>query len=48
MFGTILPAYGLYVRHVDGLALDNATVALAPGTSDSRESVVCDDVAMAK
>lgn len=48
MFGTILPAYGLYVRHVDGLALDNATFALAPGTSDSREGVVCDDVVMAK
>ena len=48
MFGSILPAYGLYVRHVDGLALDNATFALAPGTSDSREGVVCDDVVMAK
>jgi len=48
MFGTILPAYGLYLRHVDGLALDNATFALAPGTSDSREGVVCDDVVMAK
>ena len=40
----VLPAYGLYVRHVDGLQLDNASFPLAPGTSDRREPMVFDDV----
>ena len=44
MFGCILPAYGLYVRHVDGLQLDNVSFPLAPGTSDRREPMVFDDV----
>ena len=44
MFGCILPAYGLYVRHVDGLQLDNVSFPLAPGTSDRREPIVFDDV----
>ena len=44
MFGCILPAYGLYARHVDGLQLDNVSFPLAPGTSDRREPMVFDDV----
>lgn len=41
MFG-ILPAYGFYVRHVDGLDLDN--VALRHAKPDPRPALVCDDV----
>ena len=44
MFGCILPAYGLFVRHVDDLAIENTTFALAPDTTDSRDAVVLDDV----
>lgn len=44
LFGCVLPAYGLYVRHVDGLQLDNVSFPLAPGTSDRREPIVFDDV----
>jgi len=43
MFGCILPAYGLFVRHVDDLAIENTTFALAPDTTDSRDAVVLDD-----
>jgi hypothetical protein len=42
MFGP-LPAFGLYVRHVDGLTLRNVRVrAAAP---DARPAVLLDDVA---
>ena len=41
MFGP-LPAYGLYVRHADGLVLRN--VRLRAATPDSRPAVVLDDV----
>ena len=42
MFGT-LPAYGLYVRHAQGLTLDNVTFDL--DQPDLRPALVCDDVA---
>ncbi|MBI4580299.1 MAG: glycoside hydrolase [Planctomycetes bacterium] len=41
MFGT-LPAYGFYVRHVDGLVLDNVQVGWEK--PDRRPALVCDDV----
>ena len=41
MFGT-LPAYGLYVRHVDNINLSNLAFELR--TPDSRPTIVCDDV----
>ena len=44
MFNSPLPAYGLYARHVDGLALENCSFALKPGTDDARPAVVRDDV----
>lgn len=40
MFGT-LPAYGLYVRHTRGLALDNVRFDYAG--SEKRPAVVCED-----
>ena len=44
MFGCILPAYGLYARHVDGLSLENVSFVLKPGTTDGRDDKVLDDV----
>ena len=44
MFCCMLPAYGLYARHVDGLALENVAFTLKPGTTDRREAIVLDDV----
>ena len=44
MFGHILPAYGLYARHVDGLQMENCTFRLKDGTRDVRPAVVKDDV----
>jgi len=41
MFGE-LPAYGFYLRHVNGLRLAN--VQLRTGKPDLRHAVVCDDV----
>jgi polygalacturonase len=41
MFG-VLPAYGLYCRHVRNLTFDNVEVGTA--TSDGRPSLGCDDV----
>jgi len=41
MFG-ILPAYGFYARHVDGLTLDNVDVRWA--STDRRAALFCDDV----
>ena len=41
MFGA-LPAYGLYVRHVRGLALENVRVSFAQ--RDFRPALVCDSV----
>jgi len=44
MFGTILPAYGLYARHVDALMLDNVSFSLHPTTTDSRPAISTEDV----
>ena len=44
MFGCVLPAYGLYARHVDGLSLENVSFTLRPGSADAREPFVADDV----
>jgi len=44
MFESILPAYGLYARHVDGLVLDNASFVLRKGDTDRRPAIVKDDV----
>jgi polygalacturonase len=41
MFGT-LPAYGFYVRHVDGLTLENIDIRCTE--PDRRSALVCDDV----
>ena len=40
----LLPAWGLYARHVDGLVLDNVTAELQDGTEDVRARCVLDDV----
>ena len=43
MFATILPAWGFYVRHVDGLAFENVRLHLA--NPDRRgDAVAADDV----
>jgi hypothetical protein len=42
MFG-VLPASGLYLRHVDGITLTNATFEVPTG--DERPTLVADDVA---
>ena len=44
MFDGPLPAYGLYARHVDRLALENVSFDLKPGTADGRDDKVFDDV----
>jgi polygalacturonase len=41
MFG-MLPAYGFYCRHVDGLAMSNVHVACTE--PDMRPALICDDV----
>lgn len=41
MFG-ILPSYGLYVRHVSNINVDNVVFDLK--NADSRPAIVCDDV----
>jgi len=41
MFGT-LPAYGLYVRHVNHINIDNITFELK--SADTRPVIICDDV----
>lgn len=40
----LLPAWGIYARHVDGLFLENVTAELQDGTDDCRERYVLDDV----
>ena len=45
-FGNILPAYGLYVRHVDGLTLEDVRVEASD--ADVRPAIVLDDVGRAK
>ena len=44
LFRCMLPAYGLWARHVDDLSLDGVSFTLDEGTTDSREDVVTDDV----
>ncbi len=41
MFG-VLPAWGLYCRHAEGIKLDNVTLGVK--AQDYRAAVVCDDV----
>ncbi len=41
MFGR-LPAYGMYVRHVNGIRMDN--VSFESSATEQRPAVVCDDV----
>ena len=41
MFG-VLPSYGLFARHVDGLTLNNVQFDLA--SPDMRPAIVCEDV----
>ena len=42
VYGRILPAKGIYFRHINGLTLENVTVETYH--EDSRESFVFDDV----
>ena len=44
IFRCMLPAWGLYARHVDGLTLENVTFELRDGETDARERLVLDDV----
>lgn len=44
MFKCMLPAYGLYVRHVDGIVLENVVFAVQADQWDSRPAIVYDDV----
>ena len=44
MFGHMLPAYGLYVRHVDGVRLENVRFSLNDGSHDTRQMTVLEDV----
>lgn len=48
MFNSVLPAWALWARHVDGLTLDGFSVELADGSSDFREEFVFDDVTSLK
>lgn len=47
MFGCMLPAYGLYVRHVDGFRMESVVFELEEGAFDKRDPIVFDDVPMA-
>ena len=42
MFGNVLPAYGLYVRHVKGLTMEN--IQFVVRRSDARPAFIFDDV----
>jgi hypothetical protein len=42
MFGKIMPAYGIYARHIRGLIFKN--VRMATATPAARPSVACVDV----
>lgn len=44
MFDLPMPAYALWARHVDGLALENVFIDPEDGTCDSRKRYVFDDV----
>ena len=45
-FGTILPAYGVYVRHVAGVSMENVHLEASP--DDIRSAIVLDDVHRAR
>lgn len=40
-FGPLVPAYGIWARHVDGLKLDNVKFTL--GSNDLRPAFICED-----
>ncbi|SCW49483.1 glycoside hydrolase family 28 protein [Mucilaginibacter sp. NFR10] len=40
-FGPLVPAYGIWARHVDGLKLDNIKLTL--GSNDLRPAFICED-----
>jgi hypothetical protein len=40
-FGPLVPAYGVWARHVDGLKLDNVKFTLSH--NDLRPAFICDD-----
>ena len=42
MFGTRLPAYGMYIRHAKGVTLDGVVCLL--DSSDARPAIFCEDV----
>ena len=42
LFKSMLPAYGFYVRHADGVRLENVRVRYADG-KEERPAVVTDD-----
>jgi hypothetical protein len=42
MFG-LTPAYGLYIRHADGVVLTNVTFRLAEGRTERRQEIVKED-----
>ena len=44
LFRCMLPAYGLWARHVDDLSLQDVSFTIDEGSVDSREAVVTDDV----
>lgn len=43
MFNTMLPAYGLYIRHADNITLDNVQLRTHTG-KEERPAIVADDV----
>lgn len=45
MFGTALPAWGFYLRHADGVHLENVRLRLDRGASDARVPIVANDCA---
>ena len=47
MFRVALPAYGLYVRHADGVRLENVKMRLASGAEDARPALVTADADVA-
>ncbi|MDR1381742.1 MAG: polygalacturonase [Tannerella sp.] len=44
MFGTMLPAYGFYIRHVNNITFDSIKLSFVGGTEE-RHAFVADDVA---
>lgn len=42
MFGPLIPAYGMYLRHAEGLQMKNVEIKVE--LPDERPAIVCDDV----